>query len=86
MTVAQNTARYEQRLQDLKNRIQEILREHGRPLSLPELEFFLQKARYDRGETIEPSNTFEVRAAIAGLRQAGLVEETVGRSVQLVSG
>jgi hypothetical protein len=84
MTIAQKTALHEQRLEDLQERIKEILGEHQRPLSLPEIEFFLQKARYDRGEPIEASNTFEVRDAIARLRRAGAVEETVGRNVQLV--
>jgi hypothetical protein len=84
MTIAQKTALHEQRLEDLQKRIKEILGEHDRPLNLPEIEFFLQKARYDRGEPIEASNTFEVRDAIARMRRAGVVEETVGRSVQLI--
>jgi|SRR6185312_2394237 len=84
MTIAQKTALHEERLGDLQDRIKEILGEHQRPLSLPEIEFFLQKARFDRGEPIEASNTFEVREAIARLRRAGTVEETVGRNVQLV--
>jgi hypothetical protein len=84
MTIAQKTALHEERLEDLQKRIKQILNQHDRALSLPEIEFFLQKARYDQGEPIEASNTFEVRDAIARLRRAGLVEETVGRSVQLV--
>jgi hypothetical protein len=84
MTIAEKTALHQQRLEDLKKQIREILGEHQRPLSLPEIEFFLQKARFDRGEAIEALDTFEVRDAIARLRRAGVVEETVGRSVRLV--
>lgn len=84
MTIAEKTALHEQRLEKLQGQIREILREHRRPLRLPEIEFFLQKARYDRGESIEATDTFEVRDAIARLRRAGVVEETVGRDVQLV--
>jgi hypothetical protein len=84
MTIAQKTSLREKRVEDLQGQIRAILGEHHRPLSLPEIEFFLQKARYDCEGTIEALNTFEVRDAIARLRRAGVIEETVGRDVQLV--
>jgi hypothetical protein len=83
MTIAQEMALREQRVEDLQKQIRVILGEHDRPLNLTEIEFFLQKARYDRGEPIEMLDTFEVRDAIARLKRAGIAAETVGRSVQL---
>lgn len=83
MTIAQKTARHEERLEDLQEQIKEILGQNDRPLSLPEIEFLLQKARYEREGTVEALDTFEVRDAIARLRRAGSIQETVGRAVQL---
>ena len=84
MTIAQQAADRERRLGDLRRRIQDILHAERRALSLPEIRFYLQKARIEGGDGLDGDNTFEVREAIADLRRRGVVEETIYRNVQLV--
>jgi hypothetical protein len=86
MTIGEKIARRKRLLEDLRGRIRGILERQEKPLSLPELEFYLKAERLDRGEPLdaEAVDTFDVRDAVSELVDAREVEYLPGREVRLV--
>jgi hypothetical protein len=86
MTIGEKIARRKQRLTDLRGQIRVILKQQGKPLSLPEIEFYLKAERMGRGEPIgaEELDTFDVRDAVSELIDAREAEYLPGREIRLL--
>jgi hypothetical protein len=86
MTIGEKIARRKRLLDDLRRQIRGILARQGKPLSLPEIEFYLKEERLHRGEPIdvEAVDTFDVRDAVSELVDAREAEYRLGREVQLL--
>jgi hypothetical protein len=86
MTIGEKIARRRGLLQDLRGQIRGILAQQGKPLSLPEIEFYLKAERLGRGEPIDAQavDTFDVRDAVSELIDAREAEYLLGREVRLL--
>jgi hypothetical protein len=87
MTIGEKIARRKQLLEDLRGQIRGILQGQEKPLSLPEIEFYLKADRLRRGESIdaEAVDTFDVRDAVSALVEAREAEYLLGREVRLLA-
>ncbi len=87
MTIREKIARRKQLLEGLRGQIRGILQQQGKPLSLPEIEFYLKAERLNRGEPIaaQAVDTFDVRDAVSGLVEAREAEYLLGHEVRLLA-
>lgn len=86
MTIGEKIAYRKRLLENLRRQIRGVLERQGKPLSLPEIEFFLKEERLRRGEPIdaEAVDTFNVRDAVSELVNAREAEYVPGRDVRLL--
>lgn len=62
------------------------LREQDRPLTIPELEFFIQLREYRISGEVEPVDHFEVLDAVLRLERRGVLREVIGVGFELNQG
>jgi regulator of RNase E activity RraB len=86
MTIKEKIARRKRLLAKLRDEIREILEHQRKPLSLPEIEFYLKAERMAHGESIdaEAVDTFAVRDAVSEMINVREAEYRPGREVELI--
>jgi hypothetical protein len=86
MTIREKIALRKQLLEKLRRQIRGILERQEKPLSLPEIEFYLKEERLRRGEPIdaEAVDTFDVRDAVSELVDTREAEYLLGHEVRLL--
>jgi hypothetical protein len=81
MTTTERAAQRSQRLDDLRNRIVSILKEHG-PLNRTKIERQLQADQVET-EDFAFEDPFEIRAVVSKLIREGTAIETTDRDIKL---